>query len=48
VQAYLWYGLVNEAFSANTSSVGGLRAISKKMTPAQLSEAQALVKNWNR
>lgn len=46
VQAYLWYSLVITSDSKNTDAAKGRDAISRKMTPEQLAEAQALVQNW--
>ena len=46
VQAYLWYGLVVAAHPRDANALQGLQTVSKKLTPAQISEAQALVKNW--
>jgi len=46
VQAYLWYSLVVADYPGNANASSGLRAVAKKLTPAQLSEAQDLVRNW--
>jgi TPR repeat protein len=46
VQAHLWYSLVIAAYPTNVSAIQGLQAISRKMTPAQLAEAQSLEQNW--
>jgi TPR repeat protein len=46
VQAYMWYSLVVADYPGNANAAGGLQAVAKKMTPAQLSEAQTLVRDW--
>ncbi len=46
VLAYLWYSLVNAVYSTNPNARDGLQAVTRKMTPAQLSQAKELVQNW--
>jgi len=46
VQAFLWYSLIAADYPGNMNAVAGLQAVTKRMTPAQISEAQALVRNW--
>ena len=46
VQAYLWYSLAIADNSGNTNATRGRDGVSRKMTPEQLAEAQALVQNW--
>jgi hypothetical protein len=46
VQAYLWYSLAIAGDSKNTDTTKGRDGVSRKMTPEQLAEAQALVQNW--
>jgi TPR repeat protein len=45
-QAFLWYSLVVADYPAHANALAGRQAVAKKMTPAQLSEAQILVQNW--
>jgi TPR repeat protein len=46
VQAYVWYSLVIASNPGNAYALVGRQSITKKMTPAQLAEAQGLVRNW--
>jgi len=46
VRAYLWYSLIFADYPGNANAIAGRQAVAKKMTPVQLSEAQALVQNW--
>lgn len=46
VQAYLWYSLAIMTDSNIATAVSDREVVSKKMTPAQISQAETLVKNW--
>jgi TPR repeat protein len=46
VKSYLWYSLA--AKQNNSAAVSGLAYISKRMTPAQITEGQRLVDAWHK
>jgi hypothetical protein len=46
VQAYVWYSLIVADYPGNANAVQGRQATARKLTPAQLAEAEVLIKSW--
>src|SRR4029077_5211829 len=43
VQAYVWYSLIVADYPSDANASQGRQAVAKKLTPAQLAEAQVLI-----
>jgi hypothetical protein len=42
----MWYSLIVADYPGDANASQGRQAVAKKLTPAQLAEAQVLIRNW--